>query len=266
MRHDGIVESAAEPGNLRVGPPGLLIFRGSTVAIKDFELSFDAHGSLTSSMRPQIAWELWPLWLRVAIDHETLATVARCELMGADGADNDRRRADLVEEETRAGLVAITAAAFALEAMALSAAARAGLQAGIGRSASAGRRIAEVLKQCFVIPVDRFADWRRSIVEIFGARNAAVHPDAGLQDPMPHPALHAAVPRPAHIYRLENTSAAITAALTTARVASSSPRPRLGKQFREGIAGWASFVEELYAQRDALVAADLSTTPPIDER
>lgn len=263
-RHDVVVEASAEADSPRVGPAGVLIFRGSTFAIKDFELTFDEQGNLTSSMRPQIGWELWPLWLRVALDHEAVAAAARRELSEADGDEKDGKRAQLVEDETRAGMVAITAVAFALEAMALSAATRAQLHDGIGKSASAARRTAEVLKQCFVIPPARFADWRESIVKIFEARNAAVHPDAGLRDPMPHPALRAAVPRPAHIYRLENTSAAITAALATARLVASSPRPRLGRQFREGIGGWAGFAEELRQHRDALGGTDPATRPTTD--
>ena len=258
------VEASAAEVNEPVGPAGVLIFRGSTFALKDFQLSIDDEGNVASSMRPQIAWELWPLWLRVAIDHEAAAVTVRRQLAASGDASQDGLRAQLIEDETRAGLVAIAATAFTLEAMALSAATRAQLPAGIGKSASAARRIAEVLKQCFVIPPTRFMVWRRSLVAIFEARNAAVHPDAGLRDPMPHPGLHAGVPRPAHVFRLENTAAAVTTAISTAALVSGAPRPRLGKEFGDGVAGWANFTDDLRRHRTSLGGG--SREPPSDER
>lgn len=240
-----------------VGPPGVLIFRGSTFAIRDFHISIDASGEMTSSMRPQIAWEIWPLWLRVAIDHEAAAKVAREQLATADGPDDDQRRASLVEEETRAGMVTVSAAAFTVEAMALSAATHAGLPPGIGRRASAARRVAETLKQCFAIPPSRFAAWRDSLVMIFSARNEAVHPDAGLRDPMPHPGIRAGVPRPAHVYRLENATATVDVVLWTALTACVKPRPRLGKAFRERVAGWTQSADDLRAHRTSIAKTAL---------
>jgi hypothetical protein len=201
-------------------------------------------------MRPQVAWELWPLWLRVAIDHEAAAADARQRLATAKGSEMDQLRAELIEEETRAGMVAISAVAFALEAMARSAAAHAELPHGIGRHASAARRIAEVLKQCFAVPPDRFLAWREVLVMIFASRNDAVHPDAGLRDPLPHPAVRAAVPRPAHVYRLENVTSAVEVGLWTATTATAVPRPRLGKPFRERTAGWRNFGEDLRGHRE----------------
>jgi hypothetical protein len=242
------VNSQPEP----VGPPGILVFRGSTFAITDFHISFDASGEMTSSMRPQIAWEIWPLWLRVAIDHEAAAKAAREQLATAGGPDDDQRRALLIEEETRACMVTVSAAAFTVEAMALAAATHAGLSPGIGRRASAARRVAETLKQCFAVPPSQFAPWRESLVMIFSARNEAVHPDAGLRDPLPHPGVRAGVPRPAHVYRLENATASVDIVLWTAIEAAAEPRPRLGKAFRERVAGWTQSADDLRTHRKSI--------------
>src|ERR1700741_560621 len=125
-----------------------MIFRGPTFAIQDFRISIDASGEMTSSMRPQIAWEMWPLWLCVAIDHEAAAKIARERLATTDHENGDQQRPALIEEETRAGMVAISAVAFTIEAMALSAATHAGLRPGVGRRVGAARRVAETLKQC----------------------------------------------------------------------------------------------------------------------
>jgi hypothetical protein len=228
------------------------------VAITEFSISMGDDGEMTSSMRPLIAWEVWPLWLRVAIDHEASASRARRQLASVIAPDDGGRRADLIEEETRACLVAISSVAFAVEAMALSAATKAGLPAGIGQNASAARRVAEVLKQCFAVPPAHFREWRDVLIMVFDARNEAVHPDAGLRDPLPHPGVRAGVPRPAHVYRLENATAAIDVGLWTAATAGAGPRPRLGKPFRESTAAWAQYAADLRVRREALPSSGLA--------
>ncbi len=233
-----------------VGPPGILILAGSTLAMTNIRFSIGADGEMTSSIRPQVAWEVWPLWLRIAIDHEATAARVRRKLLSAGDQGDGQLRAKLIEEETRAGMVAVSATAFTVEAMALSAAAHAELGPGIGRRASAARRAAETLKQCFAVPPLRFRAWRDLLVTIFDARNAAVHPDAGLRDPLPHPGVRAAVPRPAHVYRLENATEAVDVGLWTALEAISVPRPRLGKAFEERIASWSQYSQELRAHRN----------------
>lgn len=235
---------AAEP----VGSEGVVIFRGSSIQVRDLKLSIGSDGTAASSMRLMVSWELWPLWLRVAIDHEVLARSARANLLGAD----DAQRAGFLEDEARAGMVTVCAAAFVLEAVALSAASHAELSFGIGSRAGAARRLTEVLKQCFVVPPDRFMVWRKSVRELFAVRNAAVHADSGLKDPLPHPALRAYVPRPAHMFRLENAVGSVDVALNTMLMISGAPRPRLGRRFREATALWNEDAKELQTLRELL--------------
>lgn len=246
-----MASAEAEP----VGPTGVMVFKGSTFSIVDFKISIGEDGELTSAMRPMIAWEIWPLWLRVAIDHHDTAAAARNRLVGADGQENDQLRSQLIEEETRAGMVTISAVAFSLEAIALSAARHADLVAGIGRNASSSRRTAEVIKQCFVVPPAKFSDWRDAVIKIFQFRNEAVHHDAQSHDPLPHPGVRAGVPRPAVVYRLENAIIAVDVGLWTAVTVLKEPRPRLGRQFRDKVAAWGQFADELREYRDGLVGA-----------
>ena len=137
-----MVNAQADP----VGPEGVMIFQGSTFSILDFKISIGEDDEVTSTMRPMIAWDIWPLWLRVAVDHQVAAAAARRRLANADGRENDQLRSQLIQEETQAGMVTISAVAFALEAIALSAARHAELVPGIGRNASSSRRVAEVIK------------------------------------------------------------------------------------------------------------------------
>jgi len=237
-----------------VGPEGILVIRGASFQIRDLVLTLSSNGGEAGgSMRPMLSWDIWPLWLRVAIDHEAAARRFRADLLTADGPENDQRRQLLVEEETRAGMVAVTAGAFTFEALALSAASKAGLStAGIGSNSGTGARVAEVLKQCFAIPQSQFNDWRAGIKNLFRARNEAVHSDAGFHDPLPHPALRAGVPRPVHVYRLENATAAVEGALTTVLALSAVPRQRHGEFLRDASAAWKTIAEELRDHRQSL--------------
>ncbi|MER6970556.1 hypothetical protein ABT304_05835 [Nocardioides sp. NPDC000445] len=238
-----------------VGGEGILIIRGSSFQIRDLVLTLNADGGPAGSMRPMLSWDIWPLWLRVAIDHEAAARRFRAELLTADGPDDDERRALLVEEETRAGMVAVTAAAFTFEALALSAASKTGLsRAGIGGSSGTAARVAEVLKQCFAIPQSQFSRWRADLKLLFRARNEAVHSDAGFHDPLPHPALRAGVSRPVHVYRLENASTAVEGALGTVLALSAVPRQRHGKILRDSAAAWTTIAEELRDHRRDLMS------------
>jgi hypothetical protein len=233
-----------------VGPEGILIMEGSTFAINDLSLTVGPDGGLSASMRPMIAWEVWPLWIETAIDHAAAATDSRRQLVLAQGDDDvgSQKRARLLTDETIAGMVVISSVAFALEAMSRSAAAKSGLGRSVGAKTSAAARVAEQLKQCFEVPPKMFGEWRGQVRLVFQARNEAVHPDAGLRDPMPHPALRAAVPRPAHVYRLENATAAVELAMWTALEVCRHPRPRLGRTFRDATASWGPAAETLRAR------------------
>lgn len=150
-------------------------------------------------------------------------------------------------------MVAVTAGAFTFEALALSAASKAGLStAGIGSNSGTGARVAEVLKQCFAIPQSEFNNWRAGIKGLFRARNEAVHSDAGFHDPLPHPALRAGVPRPVHVYRLENATETVDGALRTVLALSTIPRQRHGRVLRDAAAAWKTIAEELRDHRQNL--------------
>jgi hypothetical protein len=110
---------------------GVFVMKGSTFGVDELTLSFGPDGALTGNLRPVLGWELWPLWLRVAQEHFVAARTARTSLQAADS--DGEERADLLRSETQAGMVAISAVAFAIEAMSISAARLAGLRGGKAR-------------------------------------------------------------------------------------------------------------------------------------
>jgi hypothetical protein len=112
-----------------------------------------------------------------------------------------------------------------------------------------------MLKECFAVPPTHFPKWRDALILIFQVRNDAGHPDAGLQDPLPHPGVRAAVPRAANVYRLDNATRAVELALWTALKVRAVPRSRLGASFRDHAAGWMGYAGELRDYREAVRTA-----------
>ena len=115
----------------------------------------------------------WYTWAEIAIKHECLA-----------------RRAHDAKDiyEYRPGLVAITSAAFALDALA-------GVARTLGIDASAKRRggeVAERLKRG-VMPQKVSAEWPLSIVDLFRERKDAVHFQEASEAPVWHEGLGSSV-------------------------------------------------------------------------
>jgi hypothetical protein len=213
---------------------------GMSLPVSDVRITIGGDVS-TPSAKFTVAIDMWPQWLRVAAEHQFKAETARDAILASVSAAD---RSNALAEEMRAGMVTVSAAAFALEALALSAALRVPSVASVGSNASTGKRVAETIRQCFDLPGKAFPDWRKSVIQIFDARNWAVHPDAGFALPRSHPALNASVPPPAHIYRLENSQAAVRLALHTAKFCSEHAKARY-KDLKAIAAAWQQYVAEL---------------------
>ena len=104
----------------------------------------------------------WMTWTRIAIEHEAQARKAR------------RTRSTDPNKEFEASVVAITAVAFALDAL-FAVAKAAGIpdQAGTGRG-NRGRKVAEVLKRG-TSDTRLASTWTRRMDALFAARRKVVH-------------------------------------------------------------------------------------------
>jgi hypothetical protein len=97
-----------------------------------------------------------------------------------------------------------------------------------------------------VIPPSEFDRWRQVIIQLFEIRNEAVHHNARPRDPSPHPAFSSGVPRPANVFRFENTANVVALGLETAKIIVAEPRPTRGKGLRDGVSAWPGFADELF--------------------
>lgn len=130
----------------------------------------------------------WISWTRIAIQHETMAKAAR---QGLEQAAPENRDGYMLQQEADAALVAICAAAFALEALTrelddLVSLPSATLAAWQRNPPPADRRVLELLKLS-VDPRGVVAVWTRELAWLFGVRGGAVHYEGMNQPTQPHP-------------------------------------------------------------------------------
>jgi len=131
---------------------------------------------------------LWMSWARVALQHEAMAEVAREEMQQA-GPENLHGR--LLQNEADAGLVAICAAAFAVEALSRELAELvnlppATLAAWQRKPPQADKLVMELLKLA-VDPKGLVAGWKRELSWLFGVRGGAVHYQGVTEPAQAHP-------------------------------------------------------------------------------
>ena len=119
---------------------------------------------------------LWMSWARVALQHETMAKAARQELQQAEP---ESRTGYMLQDEADAALVAICAAAFALEALTreldeVVTVPPTTLAAWQRKPPPADKQVLEVLKLA-VDPKGLVAPWQRELAWLFQVRGGAVH-------------------------------------------------------------------------------------------
>jgi len=159
---------------------------------RDVTVSVSAASGIALAGSVSVALQTHMLlhWSDVAIEHERKAWEARREA--------ERIRDEAVpgqglpfELELRASMVAIAAASHALDALygelrdvALPPATAAKWKANPRSSPPRPRQLRETLKHGFRIPAQR---WEKELDTLFALRDGAVHPEALVREPQPHP-------------------------------------------------------------------------------
>lgn len=188
---------------------------------------------------------LWISWARIAIQHETMAKEAWQEL---EQAAPENRDGYMLQREADAALVAICAAAFALEALTrelddLVTLPPATLAAWQRNPPPADRHVLELVKLS-VDPRGLVAMWTRELAWLFGVRGGAVHYE-GINEPtQPHP-VGMNVSAAQVTYSPENATRAVDLLLGILERCSDRPKPPV----REWSSGTRHAVDELVGRR-----------------
>jgi hypothetical protein len=190
------------------------------------------------SVRILMRTHLWMSWTRIAIDHEMLAKAARGELKQAAPEERD---GFMLQGEADAALVAICAAAFALEAFTrelddLITPPPATLAAWQDNPPPADRQVLELLKLA-VDPRGLVAMWTRELAWLFGVRGAAVHYEGANEPTQPHPVgINVSVAQVTH--SLENATRAVDLLLGILERCRDRPKPP--------VLGWSRSIRHVF--------------------
>jgi hypothetical protein len=178
---------------------GVFITQGMQLRIPSGGLTLrinDEGNPEMSPLRVEVALEIWPFWLDIAVEQAERAISIRDELKAAADSAGEAGiegevQADLLVREFKAGVIAIAAVAFALD----------NLQAVIhphspGNSELAAewaakgtprhQRVSETLRRTFKVGNSGGKELRLSAQEIFRFRDWAVHQPAGFREPVTH--------------------------------------------------------------------------------
>jgi hypothetical protein len=192
----------------------------------------------------QITTHLWITWGEVAIQSTHRAAAARARGQATQGDPGRTGLSEALGEETADAMVALCAAAFAVEAV-ISAVARIVIPTLAQKWETAGQlpkaigRVREVLKNAISTQAtaNALADrWE----PVLAARSAAVHFLETRATPEPHPLGTNTAPE--HVrYRLESAEVATSLLLDTLRALRGDPKPAMSKWAKD----FAAAVERL---------------------
>lgn len=193
---------------------GVYISEGMGVRIPagGLTISIDEQGAPSVQVIEfQVSLDVWPYWIDIGMDHADLARKARRELEEAVAEDRDADKGIHLEAECKAGMVACSAAGFALDAFyesirwhlpGMDALIRDWNRAGTPRH----RRVAETIRRGTVLTNEQGKDLQRGVREVFKYRSWAVHPPADFRAPVVHDLLGAGVEWRFMAFRSSNAS------------------------------------------------------------
>ena len=227
---------------------GIFITKGSSLRLSDLTFSVGPGGELQGSpITLELSYDLWPLWLRIAIQHEAMAAEARSQLEEFPG-EHDERHAAALEAETSTGMVAIAAAAFSIDAFYGATKARIEDLRPTGTGTARYAVVAETLRRGFEMTEKGFTTLRESLKEMFKFRDLSVHPDGGFRGAVVHPVMRAGVAVPHVAFRVENAKAVVGLAISIVEQCSVVPKER-HKALVEWCLGISEKISELKALR-----------------
>jgi hypothetical protein len=178
--------------------PGVFVSDGMSLRIPAGGLNIAIGGGgrqRISTVRFEVMLDVWPFWLDVALDHAGNAVRARGKLEAlakTSGTDTlERRHADPLARECKAGMVATSAAAFALDnfyaVVQRFCPGYAELKKEFERAGTARHlQISETLRRTFQVRAKEVRRLKGTIQEIFKYRDWAVHPPAEFREPVRH--------------------------------------------------------------------------------
>jgi hypothetical protein len=227
--------------------PGIFISDGTSVRIPEggLRLTLPRGDDLpveTPSLTLELALDMWPHWLDVAIDSADAARSARSDLMAAVAAEalDGQAKGRVLERECKAAMVAMAAAGIALDnfyAVIQAYVPRFGeLQVHFDQARTPRHsRISETMRRTFKVSQGGAKQLRDTVKELFTYRDWAVHPPAGFRPAIRHDFLDEGVEWRFVAFRASNAVAAAWAATSIIDQCLHAPRAS-----NEALAKWCA--------------------------
>lgn len=161
---------------------GVLIFKGMTVGFLpgDLEISVDDAGNTNSKVILSTAYNVIPIWLRVADDNLS-ASRSASEAIEREWCDNPDKQKALLVAELAPSMQVIVSCGIALDSLydllrPHAKISQADIEKWKKNGTSRGDQIAEIVRRVFKIKGDTLKAFKRNIKNIVKFRDKAVHP------------------------------------------------------------------------------------------
>jgi hypothetical protein len=188
-----------EPTKAGAGEPilrqGVLVAAGTHLRLADLRFTIDDAGELQSSLRLELALDVFPHWMAIALGHAEALESAHTQLLAAWPTPDEGAVHAALEAEFLASMQAITATAIAWDALYDTVQRVSPISTEITASWRHNRtaryqRLGEVLRRGFRIGNASAVQLRLVLKETFKYRGWSVHPPAAFSTPAHHPELN----------------------------------------------------------------------------
>jgi hypothetical protein len=166
---------------------GILVFEGMTVGILpgDLTISLEESGSNSSKAILSTAYNVLPIWLRIAND-QLLHAKQASEAVATRWEANDEINRELLVAELEPSLQVFVACGISLDALydqlrPFAKLTQVQIQAWKRNKTAREKQIAEVIRRVYKLPARVSAEFKQNITEILKYRDMAVHPSLELK-------------------------------------------------------------------------------------
>jgi hypothetical protein len=189
---------------------GILIFEGMKVGVlpEDFTIQVDEHGSMDASLVLSTAYNVLPIWVRVAND-QLLEARKASDAIRNQWSTNDQANRELLISELAPCMQVIVACGIALDALydqlrPFAKFSTAELESWKSNKTARGTQIAEATRRVYRLDAEVTANFKQNISAVIKYRDMAVHPSLELKQSCTRPDLPVGVDWKFSAYRYSN--------------------------------------------------------------
>jgi len=198
-----------EPG--AIVNTGVLIFQGMKVGVlpDDFTVSIDESGGINSKLVLSTAYNVLPIWIRIARDNLVEAKKASEDVAKRWGEDEEEQK-ELLISELEPALQVFVSCGIALDALydqfrPYAKLTESEIEKWHANKTGRAKQIAEVIRRVYKLDGAVFSQFKQNIAEIIKYRDLAVHPSQELRNICTRPDIPVGIDWKFAAYRFSNS-------------------------------------------------------------